>query len=378
MFYLVWVLVLLSFFSCVLLVVSCIILFFVVRYRFRRRKYERIGGGKYVPGKTAVYFKGKHASSSFVPMTYPTTLQCGTSIVYPAFQLKKKPTTFQRNAMYQSPSQAKTIKYEPQFNELNRSSSLDDRMFRKVFPLKPGSETKLNKESSLVDFTRKKEQEKAGIFISENTNSVEQQQYDGETSRNSRVNTPENVLENQETDTFFYAHSDFFPEEDRNASPLPTAGPQQQKQPEDQQIISYDQDSSPKLSRHKNLSYLSFTLEYKPDVPKLIITVLNAFDLQPLSDSNGEVNCYVNLCLVPEDFLWQRTKVIEKDCDPMFSETFEIRDVLYHKLREYTLCFYVMDSHRVLGDRVIGKVLYPLSELRAEQVVDVCKELSPP
>ena len=79
------------------------------------------------------------------------------------------------------------------------------------------------------------------------------------------------------------------------------------------------------------------------------MVVKNAFDLQPAVDVTSDaVNSYVNLCLVPEDFLWKRTRVVENDSDPVFEETFRIRDVLYHKLREYTLCLFVMDTHPVL------------------------------
>lgn len=110
-----------------------------------------------------------------------------------------------------------------------------------------------------------------------------------------------------------------------------------------------------------------------------VSTVKHAFDLRPVVDVTSDVvNSYVNLCLVPEDFLWQRTHVVENNRDPIYDEKFCIQDVLYHKLREYTLCLYVMDSHPLLGERPIGKILYPLSELRAEKAVDVCQELSPP
>ena len=161
-----------------------------------------------------------------------------------------------------------------------------------------------------------------------------------------------------------YLHNGFVMEDDEN---LKT-----------EQLISYDQESSTPFKPVERGS-LTFLLEYDSKVPELLITVKNAIDLPSATGGQKDsVNSYVNLCIVPEDFLWKRTDIVPNDSCPIYNKTFRITDVLYHKLREYTLCFYVMDVHLTMGERVVGKVLYPLSDLRMEQIVEVQKELSSP
>ena len=123
---------------------------------------------------------------------------------------------------------------------------------------------------------------------------------------------------------------------------------------------------------------LSFSLSYSEQTHTLKVTVKRAYDLPTLdTDSSDSVNCHINFCLVPEDFLWIRTSLIENSRFPVFNETFEIYDVLYHKLREYMLCFFLMDNHKVMGERIIGKVMYPLSDLRSGLEIDTCIQLTP-
>lgn len=182
-----------------------------------------------------------------------------------------------------------------------------------------------------------------------------------------------------------YSHSEFFSDDDASSlnNPPSTLGGATDGGDQSNVCVSYDQEPDYKTivrsQQQQGPAFLNFQLQYHANVPELVVYVKNAFDLPPTVDvTSDSVNSYVNLCLVPEDFLWKRTRVVENDSDPVYEETFRIRDVLYHKLREYTLCLFVMDSHPLLGERPIGRIVYPLSELRADQAVDVCQELSAP
>ena len=140
-------------------------------------------------------------------------------------------------------------------------------------------------------------------------------------------------------------------------------------------VFSYDQNSGSQAKRYP-YGALLFSFLYDAVVTELTISVKRAIDLPTLDEDQEYVNSYVNVCIVPEDFYWQRTSVVENTSDPIFNETFHIPDVLHHKLRQYSLCFLVMDSNKVYGERLIGKVIVPLSDLRAGVTTEMCKELA--
>ena len=233
--------------------------------------------------------------------------------------------------------------------------SLDDRLFRRT--LQDAKEIESKRLESPLAYTD-------GLNIEINTSRPNSRAE----SRSRACSSVEGYnlysAENSPIHSNVYSHSNLLPENEEIVYNDP--------------VISYDQEIKP-VTKDVGNGSLSFVLQYHSAAPMLLITVKSALDLPCMTgNTDGSVNSSVNLCLVPEDFLWKRTRVIKNDRDPVFNETFEIRDVLYHKLREYILCFYVMDKHDVLGERVIGKILYPLSDLRAEQTVEVCKELSLP
>ena len=66
----------------------------------------------------------------------------------------------------------------------------------------------------------------------------------------------------------------------------------------------------------------------------------------------------------------------ESTTNPVFNQSFQIKDVLHHKLRQYLICFLVMDSRKTQGEGVIGKVMVPLSDLAANVAIQICKEIS--
>ena len=280
----------------------------------------------------------------------------------------------------------------PPQHTLNRCISLDDQLFRKSFSIKPvdykSTESPLARNSLGVGGEHEERISSrnsfgAGSNISGAAEmtvvdsgrasvSLDSQHNSGYVSPSPPSVTSNVTISNAET---YYSHSEFFSDDETSSLHPSTCT-------ETDNVVSYDQEPDYKTivrSQHQGPAFLNFQLQYHASVPELMVVVKNAFDLQPAVDVTSDaVNSYVNLCLVPEDFLWKRTRVVENNSDPVFEETFRIRDVLYHKLREYTLCLFVMDTHPVLGERPIGRIVYPLSELRADQAVDVCQELSPP
>ena len=325
-----WLLILLSSCSTLFIVFVILVVFFIIKHHLRIQKYQiirRTADKKFVPGKTAAYFQGYYEKSyPFIPTTHPVTVQVG-KILDDVNSISKA------SCDSLSPSSTTTFERKSMQADSYRRRSFDDRLFRR-----PKDVDLKRKESPLT---------LAGVLNLESP----------ESRPSSRGSTHYNlpIVDN------VYLHSEYLHDED-----------------DDEPIINFDQEMNP-TEGASGYGSLRFQLQYDSSVPELLITVKHALDLPSINtDSNERVNSYVNLCLVPEDFLWKRTRVINNESDPVFNEKFEIRDVLHHKLREYLVCFYVMDSHCLLGERVIGKVLYPLSDLRAEQIVDVCKEISPP
>ena len=141
-------------------------------------------------------------------------------------------------------------------------------------------------------------------------------------------------------------------------------------------VVSYDQQALSESLNELNLGELHFSLVYEASRMQLLIFVKEAINL-PQSIGLGEARVYVSMCVIPEDFLWKRTKVVSAGLSPQFDEHFVIPDVLHHKLREYSICFFVMQerSGDVQGDQIIGRVVYALSDLRAGQRVETHVEL---
>lgn len=144
----------------------------------------------------------------------------------------------------------------------------------------------------------------------------------------------------------------------------------------DDHIVSYDQDNG--ITDANVISQkgaLIVTLFYDTESSELNIVIKQAIDLPLKNGKEEDLNVYVNFCLVPEDFYWQRTISVLQTRNPVFNQTFQIADVLHHKLRQYTLCFLIMDASG-FQDTLIGKVMIPLSELRGGVEIEMCRELA--
>ena len=138
-------------------------------------------------------------------------------------------------------------------------------------------------------------------------------------------------------------------------------------------IFSYD--SKPHLLPKRVSGLLYFSLFYDSFATQLTLTIQRATDL-PRSEKQAVLSPYVKFCVIPKDFFWQQTTVKESTTNPVFNQSFHIKDVLHHKLRQYSICFLVMDSRKTQGEGVIGKVMVPLSDLAANVAIEMCKEIS--
>lgn len=140
----------------------------------------------------------------------------------------------------------------------------------------------------------------------------------------------------------------------------------------DDHIISYDQENEEDTKESNGALFL--TLFYDQEASQLRITIRQATDLPVGSGREEELVTYINFCIVPEDFYWQKTASVRHTRHPVFNQTFTVPDVLHHKLRQYTLCFLVMNTTS-LQETMLGKVMVPLSDLRAGMVLDMRKEI---
>ena len=143
----------------------------------------------------------------------------------------------------------------------------------------------------------------------------------------------------------------------------------------DDHIVSYDQEADAKSNYGlAEKGALAVSLFYDVYSSELNIVVKQAVDLPLQGRREEDLDIYVNFCLVPEDFYWQRTNSVQQTRHPIFEQTFQIADILHHKLREYTVCFLVMNASG-FQETLIGKVMIPLSELRGGTMVEICKAL---
>ena len=179
------------------------------------------------------------------------------------------------------------------------------------------------------------------------------------------IERKENVVQNKDV----YIHSSLIHSES------PDSDDKEGQFVPDDHIVSYDQETDDKdviITSQKGA--LAVSLYYDIESSELNVVVKQAINL-PLEGSKEEdLDVYVNFCLVPEDFYWQKTMAVLQTRNPVFDQTFQIPDVLHHKLRQYTLCFLVMNSSG-FQETLIGKVMIPLSELRGGVEVEMCREL---
>ncbi|XP_058951631.2 synaptotagmin-4 isoform X2 [Pocillopora verrucosa] len=131
-------------------------------------------------------------------------------------------------------------------------------------------------------------------------------------------------------------------------------------------LIGEDQTPSPDNPDGK-LGKVRFALHYNVAKTELQVNVIKAVGL-PITDNKEGINPLVKISLLPQQFCWQRTKIIEGTPDPVFNETFVISGFSKDRIKEYELKFRVVNFHDKFKDRyaddVIGEILFPLSELK--------------
>ena len=120
---------------------------------------------------------------------------------------------------------------------------------------------------------------------------------------------------------------------------------------------------------------LKFSLKYETNKSRLIIEIKNAFDLKNIYNiEESDFSTYVTFCLIPEDFGWFRTRIIESSQNPEYNETVKIDNIKYHKLREYSITFFVMHCG-IANERPIGRLLFSLNDIQRDHVVELCEEV---
>ena len=131
-------------------------------------------------------------------------------------------------------------------------------------------------------------------------------------------------------------------------------------------LIEEDQFPSPDSSPEEKSGRIRFALNYNVAKTELQVNIIKAIDL-PITNNKEGINPFVKISLLPQQFCWQRTKVIEGTPDPAFNETFIISGFSKDRIKEYVLRFRVVNFHQRnkdrYGDDVIGEILFPLSEL---------------
>lgn len=114
------------------------------------------------------------------------------------------------------------------------------------------------------------------------------------------------------------------------------------------------------------LGKLKYSIQYMKDRNQLQVTILKAVNLLDLT-SNTPPSSYVKVCLLPQRFCWQRTKVIVETRDPVYNETFVISGFSNERFGAYTLLISVINAvsqwQGHYGDLVIGEIYVPLIHL---------------
>lgn len=140
-------------------------------------------------------------------------------------------------------------------------------------------------------------------------------------------------------------------------------------------LIEEDKTSSPD-NMEESRGRIRFALHYNFAKTELQVNIIKAINL-PIADNKQGINPMVKLSLLPQQFCWQRTKVIEGTADPVFNETFVISGFSKDRIKEYELKFRVVNFRdnfkERYGDDVIGEILFPLSELK---MIENCPSFS--
>lgn len=131
-------------------------------------------------------------------------------------------------------------------------------------------------------------------------------------------------------------------------------------------LIEEDKDSSPD-NTDENRGRIRFALHYNVAKTELQVNIIKAINL-PITDNKQGINPMVKLSLLPQQFCWQRTKIVDGTPDPIFNETFVISGFSKDRIQDYELKFRVVNFQDTFkeryGDDVIGEILFPLSELK--------------
>lgn len=124
---------------------------------------------------------------------------------------------------------------------------------------------------------------------------------------------------------------------------------------------------------------LEFSLFFDTASRELHITVIQVSNIPTPDESFLRLpNCSVKMRILPEMLNWQWSRKVARTNNPIFNETFIVPGFVHNKLRECTVHFVVLDFDHVQDNvYVIGEVFMPLSELRANKLEKLIKQVNP-
>lgn len=134
-----------------------------------------------------------------------------------------------------------------------------------------------------------------------------------------------------------------------------------------------------KFSSEEEECRLEFSCFYDTASRELHITVIQVVGISTPNESFlRPPSCSVKMRILPEMLSWQWTRRISRTSNPAFNETFIVPGFVHNKLRECTVHFVVLDFDHVQDTvYVIGEVIMPLSELRANRLEKIIKRVNP-
>lgn len=132
------------------------------------------------------------------------------------------------------------------------------------------------------------------------------------------------------------------------------------------------------IDEKQKLGMLYFSVEYDEHNTALLVTIVRANDLPPRDPSLGGCDPYIKLQLLPDKKHKCKTRVLRKTQHPSYDETFTFYGISKNQIPGITLHFVILSFDRFSRDEIIGEVVYPLTDVSADQKeLLLFKEINP-
>lgn len=168
------------------------------------------------------------------------------------------------------------------------------------------------------------------------------------------------------------------PPRTKKERPLVGTGPQfntrkESVQPDMEDLIDDDdkKEQSPEF-----VGKLHYSIEYSISNSSLTVTVVEARGLKAM-DIGGTSDPYVKIKLLPKKKPVYSTKIIKKNLNPLFNETF-VFEVMSSEIASRTVLFHVFDHDAVGKDDLIGHLSVPLGKLDLSRTIVEWQDLEKP